>query len=121
MLPRYWGIFWIDASSDDSIKQSFTQIARILRTDMDGNTTVERVKRQLANTSQSWLLIFDNADNPDLSLTPFFPTGDRGDVIITSRNPSCSVYNTVGCKEIGRMSPSDSTALLVLQVLTTNF
>jgi hypothetical protein len=51
---------------------------------------IDSVKRVLANTSQSWLLVFDNADNPKLSLTPYFPGGGRGDIIITSRNPGCS-------------------------------
>jgi len=67
----------------------------------------------LANTPQSWLLVFDNADDPNLSLTPYFPAGDRGDILITSRNPGCCQYNTVGCKEIGPLSADDSVLLLV--------
>ena len=47
----------------------------------------DSVNRQLANTQQDWLLVFDNADDPELDLAPYFPAGDRGDVIITSRNP----------------------------------
>jgi tetratricopeptide (TPR) repeat protein len=74
---------------------------------------VTNVKRKLANISQLWLLIFDNADSPNLSLMPYFPAGDRGDVIITSRNPEHGQYSTVGSREIGRMSLPDSTALLV--------
>ncbi|KAF7511604.1 hypothetical protein GJ744_003767 [Endocarpon pusillum] len=41
------------------------------------------------------------------------PAGDRGDIIITSRNPECRQYNTVGCQEIGRMSYEDAEALLL--------
>jgi hypothetical protein len=74
---------------------------------------IDSVKRVLANTSQSWLLVFDNANDPKLSLTSYFPAGGRGDIIITSRNPRCSQYNTVGSKEIGRMSVYDSWKLLV--------
>ena len=74
---------------------------------------VDSVKQVLANTSQSWLLVFDNADDPKLSLTSYFPAGGRGDIIITSRNPGCSQYNTVGSKKIGRMSVHDSWKLLV--------
>ncbi len=57
--------------------------------------------------------MFDNADDPNLSLTPYFPAGDRGDILITSRNPGCCQYNTVGCKEIGPLSADDSVLLLV--------
>lgn len=78
---------------------------------MDKN--IDCVKQVLANTSQAWLLVFDNADDPNLSLAPYFPAGDRGDIIITSRNPESRQYNTIGSREIGRMSYEDSEALLL--------
>lgn len=62
--------------------------------------------------SQVWLLMFDNADDLKLGLTPYFPAGNRGDVIITSRNPQCQHYNTVGYREVGRLSLNDSMSLL---------
>ncbi|KAJ9496115.1 hypothetical protein H2202_008361 [Exophiala xenobiotica] len=105
---RYWGIFWVDASTDDSIKRSFTQLARILQVDEN----VDCMKRTLANSVQAWLLIFDNADDPSLNLAPYFPAGNRGDIIITSRNPQCQHYNTVGWREVGPLSPQDSMSLL---------
>lgn len=66
------------------------------------------MKRALANTSRPWLLIFDNTDDPSPPLIPYFPPGDRGDVIITSRNPGCQQYWTVGTKEVGRMTSTDA-------------
>jgi tetratricopeptide (TPR) repeat protein len=108
LLCRYWGIFWIDASTDESIQQSFTQVARLLQVDEN----IESVRRSLANTSQPWLLVFDNADDPNFSLYPHLPTGNRGDIIITSRNPEFQQYNTVGYKEVGRLSLEDSVLLL---------
>ena len=103
---RYWGIFWVDASTADNIQRSFTQLARILQVDVDG------IKRKLANSVRAWLLIFDNADDPDLNLSPYLPAGNRGDIIITSRNPECQHYNTVGCRQVGQLSPQDSISLL---------
>src|ERR1700761_6452201 len=105
---RYRGIFWVDASSDDRIRQCFTQIARLLQVD----DNIDSVKRRLANTSQAWLLVFDNADDPGLKLDPYLPAGSRGDVTITSRNPQHQVYNTVGFREIGRLSLNDAISLL---------
>ncbi|KAK5215128.1 hypothetical protein LTR96_011450 [Exophiala xenobiotica] len=105
---RYWGIFWVDTSTDDSIQRSFTQLARILQVDEN----VECMKRTLANSVQAWLLIFDNADDPSLNLASYFPTGNRGDIIITSRNPQCQHYNTMGWREVGQLSPHDSMLLL---------
>ncbi|KAK5311064.1 hypothetical protein LTR93_011837 [Exophiala xenobiotica] len=57
---RYGGIFWVDASTVDSIRQSFMQLALILQVDED----VDSVKRRLAHISETWLLVFDNADGP---------------------------------------------------------
>jgi hypothetical protein len=108
MLSRYWGVFWIDASTIDSIRRCFAQIALILQVDKD----IDSVRRVLANASQSWLLIFDNADDPNLPLTLYFPAGNRGDIIITSRNPGCDQYNTVGSRELGRMPVNDAVTLL---------
>jgi hypothetical protein len=63
---------------------------------------IDSVKRRLANISQAWLLVFDNADDPKLGLAPYFPAGNRGDVIITSRNPQCQYYIVV-CKRVCRL------------------
>ncbi|KAK5188783.1 hypothetical protein LTR47_011279 [Exophiala xenobiotica] len=48
---RYWGIFWVDASTDDSIQRSFAQLARILQVDED----FDCMKRTLANSVRAWL------------------------------------------------------------------
>jgi hypothetical protein len=108
-------VFWIDASTIDSIRRGFIQIALILQVDQD----IESAKRALTNASQPWLLIFDNADNPKLSLTLYFPAGDRGDIIITSRDPECQQYGIVGSKEVGRMSTDDAVVLLAKIVYGT--
>ncbi|KAI9790079.1 MAG: hypothetical protein M1816_005549 [Peltula sp. TS41687] len=108
---RYWGIFWIDASTGASIQQSFTQIAHLLQVDEN----IDSVRRNLANISQPWLLVFDDANSPDspnFPLYPYLPTGNRGEVIITSRSPQFQQYNTVGYKEVGQLSLYDSVSLL---------
>ena len=84
------------------------EVARLLQVDQ----SVASVKRQLANTPHTWLLVFDNADDPDMSLAPYLPAGDRGDIIVTSRNPECRHYSTVGSREVGTLSLDDSVSLL---------
>lgn len=56
--------------------------------------------------------MFDNADDPHLQLTPYLPVGNRGDIIIISRNPQCQHYNTVGSRHIGQLSLEDVLTLL---------
>jgi tetratricopeptide (TPR) repeat protein len=87
---------------------SIKKIARALELEQN----VESLQRELANTPHTWLMVFDNADNPDVSLTGYFPTGGRGDVIITSRNPGCQQYSTVGFDEIGQMARGEAQTLL---------
>jgi hypothetical protein len=73
---------------------------------------VESFQWELNNTAHTWLLVFDNADDTGISLTKYFPAGGRGDVIITSRNPDCQLYSTVGREEIGQMARDEAHSLL---------
>ena len=86
---------------------SMKQMASVLGLEQN----VESLRRELTNTAHTWLLVFDNADDPDVSLTRYFPSGGRGDVIITSRNPGCQQYSTVGHEEIGRMTRDEAHIL----------
>lgn len=107
---RYWGIFWIDASSNDSILHSIKRIAGALDVEQD----VEAVRQKLADTEHIWLLVFDNVDDSSISLAEYFPTGVRGDIIITCRYCDFQQYSTVGHEEIGSMNRDDAKALLRL-------
>jgi hypothetical protein len=82
----------VDASTDGSIQQSFTQFARMLQ--VDGN--IESVKRTLANTSQAWLLVFDNADDPNLKLTPYLPTSSLQAAILNVNTTTRWGINKLG-------------------------
>jgi hypothetical protein len=87
---------------------SMKQMASVLGLEQN----VESFQREMTNTAHTWLLVFDNADDPNVSLTRYFPAGGRGDVIITSRNPDCQQYSTVGHEEIGRMARDEAHSLL---------
>lgn len=50
----------------------------------------------LSNHSEPWLLIIDNVDNHDLKLAEYFPRGNRGHVLITTRDPFIRSYGTIG-------------------------
>ena len=45
-------------------------------------------KTFLAELDKPWLLIIDNADDPSMDLGDLFPGGERGVILITTRNPS---------------------------------
>lgn len=105
---RYRAVFWLHAADIASIHAGFSVIARALdlpeQNAQEIARTVEAVLRWL-DASEDWLLIFDNADQPEI-LRDFLPRFRRGHVLVTSRSP---VLHSVG---IGRP--------LVLDVLTAD-
>lgn len=108
--PEFWGIFWIDGRSKSSIISGFGSIARTCGLP---DESLEGAMAWLQNTSHSWLLIIDNADNKDLDLSHFFPAGRNGSILITTRLPECAKYQTVGNAD-GYESLSQETAIELL-------
>ena len=62
--------------------------------------------------NQSWLLILDNADGEPNEIARYLPSGNRGSVIITSRNPNMQLVPHDAFAEIERMEERDAIVLL---------
>ena len=81
---------------------------------VDGS--VESALQWMSYLSGEWLVVFDNTDNPPLEvLVKFIPPGNRGNILITSRNQSMGlrivpVENRI---EINEMEESDAVNLLL--------
>ena len=72
------------------------------------------VKRWLSNIPDTWLVIFDNADDPDLDISVYFPVGNRGTILITTRNPDCKVHATDGSwREVVGMQTDEAISLML--------
>ncbi|KAI9708157.1 MAG: hypothetical protein M1820_004111 [Bogoriella megaspora] len=99
---KFDAIFWVNADTDRKLATGFMDVSRVLGLE-DSNTgykeevvTREIVKGWLSNPLKSshddeaeeakWLLIFDNADDPDL-LSDFWPVTGSGSILTTSRDP----------------------------------
>ena len=93
----------------ESLQRGFLQIASICALEPDMNV----VKKWLSNTPESWALILDNADDVDLDLSPYFPVGNRGIILITTRNPGCTIHATVGSHKLGPMTPDEAVTLIL--------
>ncbi|KAK1750460.1 hypothetical protein QBC47DRAFT_426219 [Echria macrotheca] len=89
---RFWGVFWLDASSDKRAKQSLVNIARMTGVEADATTALE----WLSTCNRKWLLIIDDADFDTTPLEAYFPRGDRGTILITTRNPDYSMHGNIG-------------------------
>ena len=71
------------------------------------------VKDWLSNTPEPWALILDNADDLNLDLSPYFPVGNRGIILITTRNPGCTIHATVGSHKLGEMTTGEAVTLIL--------
>ena len=109
MYSRFWGIFWIDGRSETSITNGFATIAR---TCGNHDESREGVILWLQNTSHSWLLILDNADNMDLDMAQFLPAGRNGNILITTRLDDCAGLQTVGEAHYERLNKETAIKLL---------
>ncbi|KAL8996607.1 MAG: hypothetical protein Q9188_006530 [Gyalolechia gomerana] len=106
---EFWGIFWLDASSAESLERGYLRVAEVCGLE----ARVSVVQRWLSNISEPWALVLDNADDPRLDISRYFPVGNRGVVLITTRNPDCKLYSTVGSYELGGMATDEAVTLLL--------
>ena len=105
-------VFWVDASSVESISVSLRGIAT-QGSGMSGS--VESVLQWISCIQGEWLIVFDNADDvsPEV-VAEFIPPGNRGNILITSRNRSMG--RAIGFEnliEITEMEEADAITLLL--------
>jgi tetratricopeptide (TPR) repeat protein len=67
----------------------------------------------LASVNRSWLLILDNADDPNFDYQVYFPPGNLGVVLMTSRNPECHRFATIGFEVLEGLDEEDARTLLL--------
>lgn len=90
----YEAIWMIDAEQSELITGQFAALAAALDLRapiMDQTVAAQTVVADL-HRGERWLLIFDNADDPD-QLIRYLP-GGRGHVLVTSRNPAWAETGT---------------------------
>ena len=77
--------------------------------------SVESVLQWMSGIQEEWLIVFDNADEPPVYvLEKFIPPGNRGNILITSRNRSMGrVISFVNVIEINEMEEADAITLLL--------
>lgn len=110
----YKAVFWVRADSHLSLSTGFVEIARLLnlpeKDAQNPDDTARAVNRWL-ETSDGWLLIFDNADQPEL-LKAFRPHNPKGHILLTSR---AQVFDTLGIAkpiEMEAMMPDEALKFL---------
>ncbi len=85
---EYQAVLWARAESIESLNGSYAAFAQLLdvpqREAQEQAIVVQAVKEWL-RTQEGWLLVLDNADEPEI-LEAFLPPTVRGQVLVTTRN-----------------------------------
>ena len=107
----YSAVLWARADSESILFSEFLTLAAQLNLPQkDARDPVEAreaVKRWLSR-NEGYLLVLDNADEPDL-LKPFLPIDPRGHILITTRAHNFDPCDTI---DLEVMSPGEALAFL---------
>ncbi|KAK1771978.1 hypothetical protein QBC33DRAFT_616154 [Phialemonium atrogriseum] len=114
-------LFWVYTEKLVSIRQSFTDVALRLKLpdarpgDQDENCAV--VLNWLQHTQCRWLIVYDNAEDPDL-IRHYWPLANRCQALIT-RNPAFSFELADGGMDITNWD-NDTGLRFLLYLLSTD-
>jgi hypothetical protein len=87
-LIRFTHVFWIDATKSETIEASFIAISTCSFTQKVGTQpSLSAVRQLISSLNEDWLLVFDGADHEAHFLKQYIPSGNCGNIIISSRNP----------------------------------
>jgi hypothetical protein len=119
-------IFWLTADTKEKLAAGFSEIARELgledKSDAhDDVASREIVKEWLCKPAKgphtteeaAWLLVFDNADDPDI-LCDYWPQMGTGAVLVTSRDPFAknSLYSPAVGIDVQPFAVADAAVFL---------
>lgn len=111
---EYRYIFWVRAEIGVELQAGFVEIARLLDLPEKNATnpaeTVQAVKRWLEREGE-WLLVFDNADAPEL-LKAYYPHTPRGHILLTSRTQLFDILGIDSTIALEQMQPGEALNFL---------
>ena len=112
---EYKYILWANADSLETLIPDFVAIAKMLnlpnKDAKEQNLVITSVKLWLETVGE-WLLIFDNADIPEL-IEDFFPLKPKGHILVTSRAQMFQNLNIITPVELDKLEPGESVQFLL--------
>ncbi|KAI0476933.1 hypothetical protein F4859DRAFT_521523 [Xylaria cf. heliscus] len=107
----FWGVFFVDGSSRKNATSSYAEIATIGGVEPNEKAA----KHWLETRNCPWLLIVDNVDSEEINVDDLLPSGTKGCVLITTRNPALMTHGTAGDRymELMHMEPRDAEILII--------
>ena len=116
ILVSFSHLFWVDASSEESMKTSLRGISNLPAAQNSGvDDSVDSILQWISFLQEEWLIVFDNADVPPPEMVEkFIPPGNWGNILITSRNRSMGrIVSFENIIEIKEMEEADAITLLL--------
>jgi hypothetical protein len=125
----YSAIFWLNIRDQDSLKQSFSAMARRIRREhpstgqlglITHETGLEEIVEAIIawlshGQNQEWLVIFDNYDTPKLTghdetgtidIRRFLPDADHGSILVTTRSSRVDIGHQIRLKKLADLKES---------------
>lgn len=107
---KFWGIFWIPASTEKRIQTWFFEIGRELGLEEN----VSSIKRHLSGVSEDFLMIFDDASATSSGLAEYFPRTTKVTIIINSSSwDGFKLWATIGSSEVGPFDEEEAVDLVL--------
>ena len=108
-------IFWISSEKPDNLMDGFmgiaNQIDEIPKSYLsDRKLVISAVKKWFEHSSQEWLLVFDNVSDSTI-LAEFWPSGEKGRVLVTTRHAGPLQIYTQDCEHVTPFSNSEGSEL----------
>lgn len=110
----YEAIFWMRSETEIELQQATAESARNLNLPFDQNDPKSacRELRQWLEANESWLMVFDNADTPEL-LKDLLPRFGDGHILLTSRATLFDAIGILSPIELPLLSPIDAAEFLL--------
>ena len=112
---EYTTILWAGADNEELLIASYSEIAQLLKLpekDSKERTAIVQAVKKWLRTQRDYLLILDNADEPDL-LASFVPPAPGGHLLLTTRSAAVRRFNIANPLVLSALSP-DQGALFLL-------
>lgn len=117
MRHLFQAIFWLDASSEDTLSKGFVTISELVKRHEDRlfDTTDDRIRfarERIEEWNRPWLFIMDNYDDPCRlsNITSYIPNSKHGSILVTSRQANLERLGAV--ISVPPMSTDESLRLL---------
>ena len=109
-MPRFSNIYFVDASTANTIDADLRNIALSKEIGESSGETLD----WLATQCEEWLLLLNNADDTAMNLHDYFPCCSHGNILITSRNREViqHVLDAQSSCHVSRMHPNNVKNLL---------